>query len=123
MTDGQLVLDCIANAPAPHNKTKESILAAAAADAEPHRVVKHMVAILRSLEYEGGMNDEQLETSTRIPANSLRPRRRALDLAGLIRRCGDSYTRSGHRAAAWFLTDEGSRVVRDLRSWRYFNEA
>lgn len=49
-----------------------------------------------------GLTDEQIQISAMMPANTERPRRRELELAGLIRDSGmKAKTVSGRNAVVW----------------------
>ena len=55
-----------------------------------------------------GATDEAMGEALKLPGNTLRPRRRELQIAGLIKDSGRyGYTKSGRKAVVWVRSTQG----------------
>lgn len=98
MTDQPSLLDWI---PA---HQRHSPISKAAAEAIKPRVGPLHRAILDRLRFYDGGTDEELQQDLDMPANTQRPRRRELQVMGLIVDSGKTRaTRSGRQAVVWTL--------------------
>lgn len=85
---------------APHQRHSATSLAAAeATQPKLNELQQHVLATIR---FNIGCTDEEIGTWTGLPGNTVRPRRRELQLAGLIRDSGRTRaTASGRQAVVW----------------------
>lgn len=67
------------------------------APTDRHRIL----TFLRRFGGEEGRSDEEIATYLALNPSSERPRRRELELAGLIEKAGETKTVSGRRAVTW----------------------
>jgi hypothetical protein len=87
----------------PHVPTQTSVAAAIAMQESAGTLRAKVLGAIRDAGMLG-MTDEQLQASMPMPANTQRPRRRELQLAGLIRDSGmRAKTKSGRNAVVWVL--------------------
>ncbi len=93
----------ILNSVAAQNSSHSSI--AAAENSPPHIGPLHsrVLAYLRNA--EAGATDEELMDGTNIAPNTLRPRRRELQIMGRVKDSGMTRpTKSGRKAVVWIAT-------------------
>jgi hypothetical protein len=68
-----------------------------------------------SVSWPGGLTLDEIANRTNLVGNSVRPRRKELEAAGLIEDSGRRRSSNmGHPAVVWTLTDEGLRAAKGL---------
>ncbi len=75
--------------------------------------------VLRFIESRGerGATDEEMQTTLQLDPSTQRPRRRELQLAGVIRNSGDfRKTKSGRLATVWITEVEHARMAETKRA-------
>lgn len=84
---------------------------AAAESIKPHTCRLRM-EVLRTITATGGLTDEIGSSYSGIAANTWRPRRRELQVLGMIRDSGETRpTKSGRKAVVWKVTTEGLHTL------------
>jgi hypothetical protein len=87
---------------------KHSPTSKAAAEAIKPKIGPMHTMIRNFLRVCGSATDEEMQRVLNIPANTQRPRRRELQVTGLIIDSGKTRaTRSGRQAVVWVLRPEG----------------
>jgi hypothetical protein len=77
---------------------------AAAKSIEPHQSRLHKLVLEKLAQSRFGETDESLMQLTGLPANTLRPRRRELQIKGKIKDSGQTRkTASGRQATVWVV--------------------
>lgn len=97
MNDQASIYDLYDGTP-PHESALTSVLAA---ESIVHTASHLQALLLQAIDRYGGCTDEQLAEITRMNPSTERPRRRELELKGLIRHSGERKTRSGRLAKVW----------------------
>ena len=94
----------------PHQRHSET--SRQAADEISPSVGRLQAVVLAELKTNGRGTDEELMERTGLAANTLRPRRRELELKGLVRNSGEQrLTRAGKWAVAWEVVPSGILAV------------